>query len=222
MESFLFIVASLFSSALFAQTIKLENLNYEKKESKIIFGGKSVFKINSSEKITLLEYDRSLATININNDSLIIDVIHRVNYRGKTSNWDGKNRQLPVVFSMKNHKQIVTFQYGKLVHAFPSIAEQPERASVDKANILANKKVSITTAGLDTIGYFKNYKVQQFRLVLNEKTFEVTGDELSGEILAAIVSAKTGDKLIIQEVNTFNNITGNALKFTGSTAYVLK
>jgi hypothetical protein len=221
MKPLLFIIAVLLSSELCAQAIKLENLNYEKKESKIIFGGKSVFKITSSEKITLLEYDKSLATINIHNDSLIIDVIHQVKFPERTSNWDGKNRELPVVFSTKNHKQIITFQYGKLVYAFPSIAEQPERATVDKANILANKKVAITTAGLDTIGYFKNYKVQQFKLVLGDKTFEVTGDELSDEMLAAIASAKTGDMITLQEVNTFNKITGKKLKF-GATVYVLK
>jgi hypothetical protein len=105
--------------------------------------------------------------------------------------------------------------------AFPSIAAQPERAVVNKENLISNKKVSISVTSPDTEGYWSNYKVQQFQLKLNDKTFQVTGDQLNDEIVTAITSAKSGDKIMLQEVKTFDNVTQRTIQF-GPTTYVLK
>jgi hypothetical protein len=221
MKPLLFITSALLSFGLFAQPIKLENLTYGKKVDISLFGGENLFKVISEEKITISGYDKSLATITFDSNILKIDIIHRVKYPERKSNWDGKNSELPVVFSTKTGEQTIVFKYKRMPLGFVSLAGNPERGTIAKNDIPSNKKITISTTTPDTIGYFTDFKVQKFQVLINDKTFSVIGDELSDEALVAIAAAKTGDKLTLQEVDAFNDVVGKKLKF-GTTIYTLK
>lgn len=80
----LIILVSLRTSA---QTFQLENLTYGKKDSKVVFAGENFFRVISKYSFSGLEYDKSLADIELRNDSLIIHVIYSVNIQQKRSNW---------------------------------------------------------------------------------------------------------------------------------------
>jgi hypothetical protein len=204
-----------------AQTFQLENLTYGKKDGRFVFAGENFFRFSSKEPISTLEYDHSLANIDLRNDSLIIHVIYSVNIKQKKSNWDGKN-ELEVAFILKNGDRIyVPFFYKNLPYAFASIAAQPARAKVDKASIIKSGKVEISITGPDTEGFFANYKVQKFQLSVNDKTFELTGDQLSDEAVSAIALAQSGDTLTLRNVDSFDDVTKKNLRFI-PTIYFLK
>jgi hypothetical protein len=204
-----------------AQTFQLENLTYGKKDSRFVFAGENFFRFSSKEPISSLEYDHNLANIDLRNDSLIIHVIYSVNIKQKKSNWDGK-KELEVAFILKNGDRIYApFFYKNLPHAFASIAAQPARAKVDKASIINSRKVEISITGPDTEGFFANYKVQKFQFAVNDKTFELTGDQLSDEAVSAIAQAQSGDTLTLRNVDTFDDVTKKNLRFI-PTIYFLK
>jgi hypothetical protein len=205
-----------------AQTIKLENLTYGKKESRVVFTGENYFRLISKEAVGGFQYDKSLADIELRNDSLIIHVFHSVKFPERKSNREGKNDELKVAFLMKTGDRINTvFPYKKLPYAFASIGAQPERAKVDKTSILNSKKVEISVTGTDTESFFANYKVQQFQLSIKDKTFQITGNQLSEEALSAIALAQSGDTLTLRNIDSFDDVAQKKLRF-GPTLYFVK
>jgi hypothetical protein len=80
MKPIAFIFCALLSSGLLAQSVKVENLTYGKKESMLVFGGDNFFRVISKEPVVNVEYDKSLAEINLKNDSLSIMIFYTGKY----------------------------------------------------------------------------------------------------------------------------------------------
>ena len=70
--------------------------------------------------------------------------------------------------------------------------------------------------------FFKNYKIQEFELLVNSTSYKVLGSELSKDVLMAIKTAQSGDKIVLQQVLAIDHITKRKLNFIVPTIYVLK
>ena len=158
----------------------------------------------------------------LSQDSLTINPIYKVHLPERISNWDGKNSELTVSLITAAGKEDIKFYLKKLPHAFPAIMALPENAKVEKDSLIASKKVEIVTATPDHEGFFKNYEIQEFELLVDNTSYKVSGNYLSTEILAAIKNARVGDKITLQHVRTINYITNRKVNFIGPTTYVLK
>ena len=222
MKPLLFIFLAFLSTGLFAQPIQLENLTYGKKDSRNIFIGDNIFKVVSKEPIVRLKYDTILTDAQLHQDTLTIHPIYTVHLPERKSNWEGKNDELTISFLTATGKEDIKFYLKKLPYAFPAIMTQPANAKVDKESLISSKKVEIITATPDQEGFFKNYKVQEFELLINNKSYKVSENELNKDVVAAIKRAQSGDKITLQQVQTINYVTNRKLNFIGPTIYVLK
>ena len=222
MKPLLLVIVTVFSTFSFAQNIQLENLTYGKKESRFIFVVDNVFKISGKDPVVGLEYDKSLVDVTLKQDSLTIQPIYKVHYPDRTSNWDGKNNELIISFLTATGKEDIKFQLKKLPHPFPAILAQPEYAEVDKESLVSSKKVEIMTTTPDHEGFFKNYKILELEVLVNNISYKISGDGLNDDVLTAIKGARSGDKISLQQVKTIDDVTNRKINFLGPTIYVLK
>ena len=222
MKPLVFVLTVFLSVSVPAQTIQLENLTNDKIDSRNIFLGGNFFRITSKEPIIGLEYDKTLIDVQLIRDSLTINPIYKVHLADRTSNWDGRNSELTISFITATSKEDIKFYLKKLPHAFPAIMAQPENSRVDKEALITSKKIEIITATPDLENFFSNYKVQKFELVVNNKTYKVAGNELDEKAVTAITLTHSGDKIILQQVETINDRTSRKVTFIGPTVYELK
>lgn len=211
---------ALFSLSVSGQSIQLENLVYDKKESKIIFDiEQNIFRVVSEKNVLNIEYDKRLAEAVLKGDSLLISPHYN---KSLQKYWQEKGNAFNVSFLTQGGKQDITFIFRKLTHSVPALTPRLGDSNVDRDSVLAFGKIIIMPAGSDPEEFFKNYKVKRFEILLNDKSFLVEGEELSQEVLAAIAAAKVGDRITLQRVESFNNNSNQKLMHVGKAIYILR
>jgi hypothetical protein len=80
----------------------------------------------------------------------------------------------------------------------------------------------LTLKTVNNDDFFNNYDITSFAATLDGKTFEVSGNNFSNELLSAIRNAKGEDMLTINSLIAFNKDINKTININGSYSFKMQ
>jgi hypothetical protein len=198
---FLISIAFVVDTALIAQTINLINNTVSDKNSKTVYIGiDNNFKIEGETFEGIIPQDDFSLKAN--------ELIVRPNKIGK----------LTVLFLTKESKIPMTFEVRTLPEVMVLVAGQSNKFNKD----LTPDDSQLTLKTVNNDDFFNNYDITSFAATLDGKTFEVSGNNFSNELLSAIRNAKGEDMLTINSLIAFNKDINKTININGSYSFKMQ